>query len=533
MDAILNLLEILTSSADLSSVLPEKLSLWDGRIFVKKGYGEKSKDWTKYPRKNLDNWPPNPGTYEIRDTSGPVAFVCPSQSQELQAKAINWGAAIAGPCVTPDRGVELVVSNIIANPNIRYLVLGGNDSGHLSGDVLYCLWRYGVDPITHRVLKTNCPTNPYVRNLSKESIKRFRKQITVINVLKCANEDVIHLAIRACLQESEFPLIWEDRKLNLKLKLFDQGSENKEPFIYKLGFGIDKKTFFEGVHRIGTAIHAPTIASAWQLLRSHILKMGEMGVQESTRIVKDVIGVQVIIHDPTKKMVPENWKPHGWTKTKEQVKEWQEAYAVWVYLFPFSDVRYNQDENRIEPYIPEKMDYSYGTRLTAWGIELASAEEKELVRQLVEKAHQEFINLKRLPDFKEIIGFHKQLQKIQKISIDSLIRLAKAIKVCVDNNITASYRNYVVLQDPRIDLKPDLRLAHNPCFCLYEAYPRKINNKWQLDASFFLRANDFIAFPANAAAGIKIQEFLAWYSNINTGVYLHHTGCAHIQDYLL
>lgn len=529
----MNLSSKLESARDLAEILPEKLTLWNGRIEITKSTSKKGQDWIKYPREKLSDWPPNKGTYEIRDPSIPVAFVCPSQDQELQAKAINWGAGISGPCVTPDRGIELLIANVVANPNIRYLVLGGMDSGHLSGDVLFHLWKDGINIETRRVLGTSCPTNPYLKNLSLEAIERFRKQITVINLLKCKDESLLHLAIRACMQEPEAPVVFIDKKLDIELRLFDKGAYPKEALIIKLGLGADKNTFFEGVHRVGTSIHAPSVAEAWPLLRSHILKMGSIGIQESTRTVKDVVGLQLVIHRPGSKLCPDGWRPHSWTKDKKDVEDWLEAYAIWVYLFPFSDVRLDEESGRIVPYIPEKMDYSYGTRLTAWGIESASEKEKQSLMQAIKKLHAFYIKKKRHPTFNETIKIYEKLTKIQSESINSLFRLAQAVKVCVENDITSAYRNYIVLQDPRVDIKSDLRLAHNPCFCLFEAYPRKIEKKWQLDVSFFLRANDFVAFPANAAAGIKLQQFLAWHAGIKPGIYLQHTGCAHIQDYLL
>ncbi len=525
----MNLGDELKKTRDLFEILPEKITLEEGRFEVEKEKGSSS-DWEKLPREKLEGWPHNPGSYELRDPSCPVAFVCPSQSQELQNKAINWGAAISGPCVTPDRGVEIMIANIVGNPNIRYLVLGGKDSGHLSGDVIYSLWRWGIDKKTRRVKRTNCPTNPYLRNLPLEVIERFRKQVTVLNLLKVENEEILHLAIRACLQEPEHPLLWRDKKLDLELLLFDRGSEGLEPINYDLSLKVEKGTFFEGVSRVGASIHSPNTAEAWPLLKSHILNRGEMGINESTRRVKDVVGTQVVIHRPGSDLVPEDWKPHGWIEEKKEAEDWLEKYATWVYLYPFSDVKKDEKQG-IVPYIPDKMDYSYGTRLTAWGVEEAKEEEKERVRNLVKKEHEKFID--KPPSFDDVLNFYKKLEAVQKESVNSLWSLAQAVKICVENEITSAYRNYVVLQHPRLDLKPDLRLAHNPCFCLYEVYPRKIKGKWQLDAGMFLRANDFVAFPANAGGGIRLQSFLSWFAGINPGVYLHHTGCAHIQDYLL
>lgn len=530
------ILKILSSKADLTQALPVEVKFLDGRITIKKKKNCQNQKLIKYSRRRLlekIGWPVNAGTYKLRDPASPVAVVCPGQDEELEKEALSFGAGITGPCVSPDRGVELVVSNIISNPNIRYLIIAGNDSGHLSGDILYCLVKYGIDKKTRRVLKTKCPTNPYLLNLPSEAIKRFREQVTVVNLRKIRNLSLIGLVIRGCMQEPENRLIFEDKKLKDKIELFDKGTEGQEPVVVRLGESGKVKVWVEGGGRVGTTIHGKTIADVYLEIKNHILAHGSFGIQESTRKVLDVVGTQIVIHDVGHGLIPKAWFPHGWMKKKSQVKAWLEAYARWVYLLPLSDVRWNQEKARVEPYLVElgKMHYSYGTRLTAYGFDSASKLEQRTIRKSVGEFHQRFLT--KLPTFGEILNFYRKLRGVQKKTFNSLDVLAQAVKLCVKRETSASYRNYVVLQDPTIDIKPDLFLAHNPCFCLFEVYPRKIRNKWQLDTAMFLRANDLMAIPADAAGGIELQRFLAWYAGIKPGIYLQHTGCAHIQDYLL
>jgi hypothetical protein len=200
-------------------------------------------------------------------------------------------------------------------------------------------------------------------------------------------------------------------------------------------------------------------------------------------------------------------------------------------LFPFSDVRFNEREKIIEPYVPEKMDYAYGTRLTAYGIEFASTEEKNNVMDLARELHERF--KEKIPSGRQIIAFYEMLESVQEKSFNQLFKTAKAAKLCREKGITSSYRLYMSLQIPSIDVKENPLQAHNPCFCLYEVYPRKIEGKWLLDCCMFLRANDLLAVPANANGGLSLQEFIADYAGMKPGTFVYHAGSLHLCDYLL
>ena len=47
---------------------------------------------------------------------------------------LRRGAALCGPCKTENLGLEKVIANVIANPNIRFMLFCGTEvKGHLSG----------------------------------------------------------------------------------------------------------------------------------------------------------------------------------------------------------------------------------------------------------------------------------------------------------------------------------------------------------------------------------------------------------------
>ena len=61
--------------------------------------------------------------------------------------------AIYGPLKTENIGIEKIVANVISNPNIRYLVVCGEEiRGHRSGESLLCLNKDGIDD-TNRIIE--------------------------------------------------------------------------------------------------------------------------------------------------------------------------------------------------------------------------------------------------------------------------------------------------------------------------------------------------------------------------------------------
>jgi tetrahydromethanopterin S-methyltransferase subunit A len=160
-----------------------------------------------------DGYPPEEGCYLRGNDYSPVAVVVilrwerektPPSIEQLVRVAVESGAALAGTLQTENIGLEKVVCNVVANPNIRFLVVCGPETpGHLVGDTILALESNGVDE-GKRIVGAKAPT-PYLFNVPSEFIERFRKQVTVIDLIDEGSPEVLRQAICACYQESPTP----------------------------------------------------------------------------------------------------------------------------------------------------------------------------------------------------------------------------------------------------------------------------------------------------------------------------------------
>lgn len=156
------------------------------------------------------DYPPEEGRYVRGNDFSPVAVAIvlnceadkiPPDLERLVRAGIESGAALSGTVQTENIGFEKMVCNVVANPNIRYLVLGGPESeGHLTGEALKALFRNGVDE-KKRIVGTNAP-HPFLFNLPMEFIERFRSQVTLIDLQFEGNPDVVRQAVWSCYQEA-------------------------------------------------------------------------------------------------------------------------------------------------------------------------------------------------------------------------------------------------------------------------------------------------------------------------------------------
>ncbi|MGE5316537.1 MAG: hypothetical protein ACM3ME_00980, partial [Chloroflexota bacterium] len=83
------------------------------------------------------DYPPEEGRYLRGNDFSPVAIAVilktdadkiPPEVEKLVRAGIESGAALAGTVQTENIGFEKIICNIVANPNIRYLILGGPES---------------------------------------------------------------------------------------------------------------------------------------------------------------------------------------------------------------------------------------------------------------------------------------------------------------------------------------------------------------------------------------------------------------------
>ncbi|HYA39966.1 MAG TPA: tetrahydromethanopterin S-methyltransferase subunit A [Syntrophobacteraceae bacterium] len=180
------------------------------------------------------DYPPEDGRYLRGNDFSPVAVAIilncdadkiPRELENLVRAGIETGAALSGTVQTENIGFEKIVCNIVANPNIRYLIVGGPESeGHLTGEALKALIQNGVDE-KKRIIETDAP-HPFLFNLPVEMIDRFRKQLSLIDLQFEANPDLIRKAVWCCYQES--PVEFRG------YSLYDMGAYPEPPLSGKL-----------------------------------------------------------------------------------------------------------------------------------------------------------------------------------------------------------------------------------------------------------------------------------------------------------
>ena len=163
------------------------------------------------PKANpADGYPPEEGCYLRGNDFSPVAVVVilrwerektPPSIEQLVRIAIESGAALAGTLQTENVGLEKVICNVVSNPNIRFLVVCGPETpGHLVGDAMLALKNNGIDK-DKRIVGAKAPT-PFLFNIPTEYVDRFRKQITVIDLVNEGSPDVVRKAVWSCYQEN-------------------------------------------------------------------------------------------------------------------------------------------------------------------------------------------------------------------------------------------------------------------------------------------------------------------------------------------
>lgn len=146
--------------------------------------------------------------------------------------------AIYGPLKTENIGIEKIIANIISNPNIRYLIICGDDiRGHRPGASLIALKNNGIDE-QNRIIDAQGAI-PFIENLKKEAIERFRNQIEIIDLIGLKDKKIIEKEIDKCINLSPplfgKPYIAIRIKPELKIKLNDKRAIHSKIIINYLG----------------------------------------------------------------------------------------------------------------------------------------------------------------------------------------------------------------------------------------------------------------------------------------------------------
>ena len=132
-------------------------------------------------------WPPLPGDFEVLRYGASVAVCALTSVDLMRAMLANRPPvlSIVGTMHTENLGVERIIKNVIANPNIRFLVVCGEDSqqaiGHLPGQSMIALARNGIDA-QGRIIGAR-GKRPVLKNVSDDELRVFRAQVEAVDLI--------------------------------------------------------------------------------------------------------------------------------------------------------------------------------------------------------------------------------------------------------------------------------------------------------------------------------------------------------------
>lgn len=174
----------------------------------------------------VSGWPLETGDYSVGDPNSPVAAV--TLGSKMNDEIVEMGVAIAGPLHTENLGIEKVVTNLVSNPNIRFLIVCGSEvQGHITGETVKALYENGIDPETKSILKSPGAI-PFVENLTVDAVERFQEQLTIIDMINNENLDEISVKVEECIANDPGCLDKEAMIIQLNEKEEEEEDEEEE-----------------------------------------------------------------------------------------------------------------------------------------------------------------------------------------------------------------------------------------------------------------------------------------------------------------
>lgn len=141
-------------------------------------------------------WPVTSGDYVTGDPNSSVAVV--TLASDYRAWNLK-NYAICGICFTENFGIEKIIVNVLANPNINCLIVCGEESEHLAGQSMISLAENGISAMGgSRKIVGSDSTLPYLNEIPMTAISRFLREIEVIDLVGNKDPATIQEAIDSC-----------------------------------------------------------------------------------------------------------------------------------------------------------------------------------------------------------------------------------------------------------------------------------------------------------------------------------------------
>jgi tetrahydromethanopterin S-methyltransferase subunit A len=138
-------------------------------------------------------------TYAFGDTGSPVAVLTlASDYERFHLK----GYAIIGSCYTETLGVQMVITDMLKSPAIRYLIMCGQESQHLAGDAFRCLHENGISQLgTYRKIVGCTSPLPFIDDIPEWAIDAYMEDIVLVDMTGTEDEAAIQAKIDDCIRE--------------------------------------------------------------------------------------------------------------------------------------------------------------------------------------------------------------------------------------------------------------------------------------------------------------------------------------------
>src|SRR5215471_16829947 len=178
-------------------------------------------------------WPVIAGTYQVGDPRGPVA-VCALNSEKLVTPLVGLpGVAIAGIVYTANLGISRIITNLTANPSIRFLLICGRDSPIFKpGQSLAALAERGINE-DRRIIGAE-GYEPVLTTNAPDQVQQFRRQVEVLDWTGEEDVEALKTQIGALFARNPGPLKVGEVSASQPAEKFEpiRPGGTREPLIY-------------------------------------------------------------------------------------------------------------------------------------------------------------------------------------------------------------------------------------------------------------------------------------------------------------
>ena len=151
-----------------------------------------------------EEWPVIKGDYRIGNKESRICIVTLASHFELPQEEMKK-VALIGPCHTENLGIEKIIANTVSNPNIRFILVCGEESrGHRSGHTLAAIHANGINE-SGKIIGSSGAI-PFIENIPNDAIDRFRAQVNIIEHIGETNiENILRIIEEHYKKGEAFP----------------------------------------------------------------------------------------------------------------------------------------------------------------------------------------------------------------------------------------------------------------------------------------------------------------------------------------